>query len=259
MENYTRKDFKNQGNIKWNRSDAMKLSAAIRSFNKKIDKIKTLENENFIPGKLNYQIAKSEIFTRSELNRMIKSLNRFKKENAGDLIKTEGGEILTRWEKNELAFQSRNLRARLTRELNETITERGLSPNQMGDERIDALKSQIESLKNLNKVQGKDFENLKQRIQSQGRSDYEYYRALIYKQNYYEMIDGLKNFKNFEKFKAKLDSIKNPLNFYKFLEENELASDIQYMYDIGGKGVSRLGTEDKFNQILLNLNIIDKI
>ena len=157
MENYTRRDFKNQGNIKWNRSDAMKLSAAIRSFNKKIDKIKTLENENFIPGKLNYQIAKSEIFTRSELNRMIKSLNRFKKENAGDLIKTEGGEILTRWEKNELAFQSRNLRARLTRELNETITERGLSPNQMGDERIDALKSQIESLKNLNKVQGKTY------------------------------------------------------------------------------------------------------
>lgn len=250
---YSRKDF--SGNIKWTRSDIGKLSAAIRQFNKKIENIRTEENKNYLPSKIEYKNIKDEILTRSELNRMINSLNRFKKENAEKLYKTEAGETLTRWEKNELSFAARRIKSRITKELSQIELEGG-QIRLMGDERVSNLKAQLENLKGIETKVGKDFERLKQRILEQGRSDTEYFKALVFKENYYKMIEGLKNFKNFDKFKEKLDSFKNPISLYKFLDQNELASDIQFMYDIGGKGVSKISTEERFDFILESLEII---
>lgn len=256
---YHRSDFAGRGNIKWNRKDIARLSSAISNFNKNIDKLRTAENEAFMPSKLDYKTAKNEIFTRSELNRMINSLNRFKKENAGDLYTTQAGETLTKWERDELGLQSRIMQQRITKRIKEYTAEHGLSVNQMGDERLDALKSQLENLKQIESKKGADFNRLRMRLSEQGRSDIDYYRALIYRKNYETMLEGYQNFKHFKEFKAKLDSIKNPIKFYEFLDQNELASDIKYMYDIGGVGVSKMSDEDKFNNILLDLNIISEI
>lgn len=253
---YKRSDFKGKGNIKWTRSDIGKLSAAIRQFNKKLDQVRTTENENYLPSKLDYKSTKEEIFTRSELNRMINSLNRFKKENAEKLYQTQAGEILTKWERLELSYNARRMKQRISNEL-EKMGISTVKSGMLGNERVSNLQAQLQSLGDIETATGKQFETLKYRLQTQGRSDVDYYRALIFKENYYKMLEGYENFENYDKFKAKLDSIKNPLKFYEFLDQNDLTSDIQYMYDIGGKGVSKISSEEKFDTLLRELDIIE--
>ena len=54
--------------------------------------------------------------TRRELNRIINSLRRFKKEGAEELYTTQAGEQMTKWERRELGIQSGIAVRRLKRE-----------------------------------------------------------------------------------------------------------------------------------------------
>ena len=92
--------------IRWSRSDTAKLSRAVRDFNKKINELKNEENKLYLPEEIEYKETKKEITTRRELNRVINSLKRFKKEGAEELYTTKAGEKMTRWERRELGIQS---------------------------------------------------------------------------------------------------------------------------------------------------------
>ena len=92
--------------IRWSRSDTAKLSRAVRDFNKKINELKNEENKLYLPKEVEYKETKKEITTRRELNRVINSLKRFKKEGAEELYTTKAGEKMTRWERRELGIQS---------------------------------------------------------------------------------------------------------------------------------------------------------
>ena len=92
--------------IRWSRSDTAKLSRAVRDFNKKIKELKNEENSLYLPKEVEYKETKKEITTRRELNRVINSLKRFKKEGAEELYTTKAGEKMTRWERRELGIQS---------------------------------------------------------------------------------------------------------------------------------------------------------
>lgn len=82
-------------------------------------------------------------------------------------------------------------------------------------------------------------------------------KAITYKQNYLQMIKSYNNFDNYDKLINKLKSIENPIEFYKFVSQNELLSDITFMYDMSmNMGIGNLNEQANFNRMLESLNIL---
>lgn len=220
--------------ISWRRGDFVKLGRAVSNFNKKIRELQKEEKKLYLPEEVDYSTLKSEIATRSELNRMINSLKRFQREGAEELYVTESGVSLTKWERRELGIESRTVQRRLNKELqalNEP-TESGFSRAQMGSQRVQEIQSQIKNLRKIETLKGADFKRLRERIVSMGKSDYTYKRALQFRENYIKLMkEKYKNFENYDKFIAKLESITNPIEFFNFVSVNELTQDLTYQSD----------------------------
>ena len=243
--------------IKWKKGDLISLGKAVSQFNKKINELQKEENKLYLPEKIDFNEAKENIFTRKELKRLINSLRRFQKEGAEELYKTQSGEEMTKWERQELGIQSRIAQTRLRKELKELNkpTDSGFSKAQMGSQRVKEIKAQIENLRQIEKKSGYEFNMLKRRIQNVGKSDYSMRKAIIFRENYYKMLENYKNYENYERFIFELDKIKNPKSFYEFISQNELLADINYMYDLSGQGILGITDNEKFNYMLETIGI----
>jgi hypothetical protein len=211
--------------INWKRGDYISLGRAVSNFNKKIRELQAEENKLYLPDEINYKEAKENITTRKELNRLVNSLRRFQRQGAEDLYTTQAGESITKWERRELGIQSRIAQTRLRAELKnlEKPLESGYSRVQMGSIRAREIEAQIKNLKQIETKKGYEFNNLRQRIMSMGRSDYVMKKATIFRENYLKEMQKYSHFDNYEKLMNKLQSIKNPVAFFDFVSQNELA------------------------------------
>ena len=239
-----------QSQIRWKQGDYIRLGKAVSDFNKKINELQTEENKLYFPEKIDYKEAKENITTRSELNRIINSLRRFKREGAEELYTTEAGEQITRWERRELGIQSRIAQTRLRAELKELNKplESGFSRVQMGSIRAREIEAQIKNLKQIENKKGYEFKRLKERIQNIGTSDYVMKKALVYRENYLKEMEKYSHFDNYDKLIAKLNSIQNPIAFFKFMSQNELTQDLTYQSD-------EYYSQQAFNGFLQDLGI----
>lgn len=93
--------------IKWRKEDERVLRKAISDFNKKISKLeKTRKDKSYLPAKLDYKETRERLIkTRSELDRIVRSLGRFKGQEAFKKVTLPSGEELTNWEKKEIGYQ----------------------------------------------------------------------------------------------------------------------------------------------------------
>ena len=222
-----------QSQIRWKRGDFIRLGKAVSQFNNKINELQREENKLYLPDIISYEKAKGEITTRAELNRFINSLRRFQKEGAESLYITQAGEEITKWERRELGIQSRSAQLKLQAELkalNEPL-EGGFSRAQMGSAKVRALQSQIKNLKMIETKKGYEFNALRRRIRKMGASDYEMKKAIIYRENYLKEMEKYSHFDNYDELMKKLKSIENPINFFKFVSQNELTQDLTYQSD----------------------------
>lgn len=210
--------------INWKQGDFVRLGRAVAQFNRKINELQAEENKLYLPETINYKEAKENITTRRELNRLINSLRRFQREGAEDLYTTQAGEEITKWERRELGIQSRIAQTRLRAELKnlEKPLESGFSRVQMGSVRAREIEAQIKNLKQIENKIGYEFNQLKRRIMTQGRSDYTMKKATIFRENYLREMQKYSHFDNYDKLMNKLQSIKNPVSFYNFVSTNDL-------------------------------------
>lgn len=82
-------------------------------------------------------------------------------------------------------------------------------------------------------------------------------KAITYRNNYLEMIKSYKNYDNYDKLINKLKSIENPIEFYNYVSQNELLSDITYMYDMSmNLGIGNLNEQASFNRMLESIDIL---
>ena len=126
----------------------------------------------------------------------------------------------------------------------------------MGSTRVREIEAQLRNLKQIETKSGYEFRALKRRIQRVGTSDYSMRKAITYQENYLKMLkESYSNFDNYDKLMAKLESIKNPQKFYEYLSQNELLSDITYMYDLSGEGIAGVSDQNKFDFMLESLGI----
>ena len=87
--------------IRWTRSDYARLSYAVRQFNKKVSELEKLEG-NVAPEEFDYREVRDSIYSRKELNRVIKSLKRINRESQQRIRTLDSGERITQWELSEL-------------------------------------------------------------------------------------------------------------------------------------------------------------
>lgn len=92
-------------------------------------------------------------------------------------------------------------------------------------------RAELSNLKKFDKLKGYDFNRLKRRALRWNELDRDYKKAELYRQNYYVAIEQLKNFENYDVLRNKLDSIKNPLDFYEYIQQSKVLSDIFMWYD----------------------------
>lgn len=239
-----------QSKIRWKQGDFIRLGKAVSDFNKKINELQAEENKLYLPDTINYSEAKENITTRSELNRLINSLRRFKNEGAEDLYVTQAGEEITKWERRELGIQSRIAQTRLKNELknlNKPLSE-GFSRVQMGSQRAREIESQLKNLKQIENKKGYEFKRLKERIQNIGTSDYIMKKAIVYRENYVKEMEKYSHLDNYEKLVEKFESLKNPVKFYEYMSQNELTQDLTYQSD-------EYFTQQAFNSFLQDLGI----
>lgn len=92
--------------IKWRKEDEKVLRKAISDFNKKVRKLeKSRKDKSYLPSQLDYEGTKELVKTRSELDRIVRSLGRFKGQEAFKKVTLPSGEELTNWEKKEISYQ----------------------------------------------------------------------------------------------------------------------------------------------------------
>lgn len=213
--------------IRWNRSDYGKLSYAVRMFNKKVRELESLD-KNVLPEEFNYQELKNTIYSRKELNRVIKALRRFSiNESQQKTIKLEGGEEITKWEYSELKKAQKRAIS--------TIQERAKGivesdTNVIGDLEFKQLMRTKESIEDLFNRLGSEFRRTAKRTLSWGKKDYELWRASVFRENYMKALEEMSNYDNYELLVKKLKSIENPIKFYEYIQQSDILQDLFLFY-----------------------------
>lgn len=217
-----------QSQIRWKRGDYIKLGRAVSEFNKTVKKLEQEQGNLGLPELIDYKKLKSEIATRSELNRQLNLLRKIKEPSLQELsTKTE--EPMLEWEYQQLRGLARTTIRRAKQEIQtiqaQTPEQRGL----MGQARVQELEGSIRSLEKFTKSTGKKLENIKKRLSWFGASDASMKHAIVYRENYYREMEKYKDFEGYDELMEFLDGIKNPINFYDTLNDSgELISDLFY-------------------------------
>lgn len=244
--------------IRWKRGDYVKLSRAVSNFNKRINELKSMEDKelSYLPDLKDYKSIKENIYSRSELNRIIKSLKDVTKEKALDLYTTDSGVDLTRWEATEIKKAQRRALKSVNLEIQKI--EEGRPSIGMGDERLRELEATRKSIENIDKKQGYEFKRTKERIMELGKKDRELKQDSLFRENFLKALEETSDFENYDKLKEKLDSIKNPTKFYEFIKQSNIFMDLFIWYhDKSGTIVygAFATNEDAFNEGLEQLGI----
>lgn len=223
-----------QYHIRWTENDSKELSRAVRNFNAKVKRLEQKHSGTniIIPEKLSVKEMKGLINTRRDLQRELKSLQRFSQRGAEEIVtipNTDNNITLTQWQKKEMSIRAgivnrkRNQRLKEIEESN--VTSRGVdlgyTRGDIGMGRADklALKPTKAFTPKMHKVDvNKKFNMLK--IHSQ--SDYFTKKDIQYRENY---IKGL-----LETYNEK--DIKDVIDYIRKMDLNDFVKQGQSMPDM---------------------------
>lgn len=212
--------------IRWTKSDYGKLSYAVREFNKKVKELEAMD-KNVLPEEFNYQELKDTIYSRKELNRVIKALRRFNNESQQKTLKLESGQEITRWEYSELKKAQKRAIGTIQEKARGIIED---DTNVIGDLEFKQLMRTKESIEDLFNRLGSEFKRTAKRTLSWGKNDYELWRASVYRENYMEALKEMSNYDNYELLIKKLNSIENPIKFYEYISQSDILKDLFLFY-----------------------------
>lgn len=94
--------------IRWTENDSRELTRSVKNFNAKVKRLEEKykgRSDVVIPEKVSVKELKELVGTRRDLNREIKSLQRFSKRGSEELVKVpkvEDSTLLTKWQKTEM-------------------------------------------------------------------------------------------------------------------------------------------------------------
>ncbi len=256
--------------IRYDKKLDQEINRTIKNFNQKIVRLEKQEKE-LLPSKITKKELKESVYTRSELQRKLKELQRFSKRGAEDIITTSGGIRLTKYELNEIKRENARVKRNITREINRLKFNKpkifGKTQtstfSEMGDTDYLNLVARRKALeKDINKLSRDEFERFTKLIEKTGKS--QQYMNNIFKENYFEMLTDLAYYFDYDKDKLnklrdKLMKLK-PNDFLKLFKEDKSIRAILDYYPIVTNSFNAINPDDiKDDVITLYDNLIDNI
>lgn len=222
-----------QYNIRWGRSDYSKLSHLVRKVNKKVFEIEVKRPDiaGYQPAMLDYQSAKAEIKTRRDFNNFIHKYERYLRDGVEEVVKTERGGRLTKFDVNEIKIYDlvENAKKARTRErLGEkdvTIANKkvGFKRKESGTIKENEVKSRTHKVKNMSQD---DITHLLRLIDRKMYSSYDIEKKQKMISNY---VKGLIA----EGYSDELQQMLNKIPLEKFLEivDTDETATFDFIYD----------------------------
>lgn len=229
-----------KGEIKWRRGDYIKLGRAISEYNKKIRRLENEGKSLYLPMEYNYIEERDKIRTRKGYNQLINRLARATEENLSTFEILGSGDLISRYEYGEIKREKANYQRQLTRQLKSI--DKSLYPYKSIME-MD-IEGKLEDIRKWEYNRGDEFKDTVRGIFYKTSSDAKYRQAENYMKNYKKVMEKYSGFANYDILKKKMDSITNPLDFYKYVGTNELLQDLQYQSD-------EQYTQERFNDFVL--------
>lgn len=239
--------------IRWTRSDYARLSYAVRQFNKTVRELEKLDN-NVAPEEFDYSDVRDAIYSRKELNRVIKSLKRIGRESQQKVVSLPSGVQITQWEYSELKKAQKRAVERTTDKARAIVES---DTNVMGDKEFRQLVRTRESIEDLFNRVGSDFKRTAKRALSWGKNDYDLWRASIYRENFMNSLEEMSTYNNYNILYNKLKSIKNPIQFYNYVSQSETLLDLFLFYKEKSTAQTLGGYKD--NQEAFDTAIFDEL
>ena len=228
--------------IRYDKKLNQEINRTIKNFNQKITRLEKQERE-LLPSKITKQELKNTSFTRAELKRKLKELQRFSKRGAEDLIETKGGVKLTRYELSNIKRENARIKRNITREINRLKVKKPkifgktqtATFSEMGDTDYLNLVARRKALeKDINKLSREEFERFKKLIEKTSKN--QQYMNTVFKENYFGMLTDLAYYygydnKKLDEMKKKLMKLK-PNDFLRLFKEDKSIRAILDYYPI---------------------------
>ena len=256
--------------IRYDKKLNQEINRTIKNFNQKIARLEKQDRE-LLPSKITKKDLKSSAYTRAELQRKLKELQRFSNRNAEDVIETGGGVRLTRYDYQNIKRENTRIKRNITREINRLRVNKpkifGKTQtstfSEMGDHDYLNLVARRKALeKDINKLSREEYERFTKLIEKTGKN--QQYMNSIFKQNYFDMLADLAYYFDYDNdklnmLKQKLMNLK-PNNFLKLFKEDKSIRAILDYYPIVTNSFNAINPDDiKEDVINLYDNLINNI
>lgn len=256
--------------IRYDKKLNQEINRTIKNFNQKIARLEKQERE-LLPSKITKKDLKSSVYTRTELRRKLKELQKFSTRGAEDVITTSGGVKLTQYELSNIKRENARVKRNITREINRLKVEKpkvfGKTQtstfSEMGDTDYLNLVARRKALeKNIDKLSREEFEKFTKLIEKTGKN--QQYMNNIFKQNYFEMLTDLAYYFDYDNdklnlLKQKLMNLK-PNDFLKLFKDDKSIRAILDYYPVVTNSFNAINPDDiKEDVINLYDTLIDNI
>lgn len=275
--------------LKWTRSNVAKLSNAVRSFNKEVEKHYEDMDIKALPKLLTYRDVKDRILTKKDLELTLSTLKKIKNKNAFNLESSSSNPNVQyiHWSKMTAERLDKIHQANMTTEA-ENIRKQFVSKakkvkigdqeynviHQMSSPRLSQLESYLER-PNIEMLESAgDYERLHlyfDRILKYGFDSSIKDMGKIYQENYLRMFEGYQNLQGYDEAVEIIKNMK-PEDFYEWAKRNDVNyDDFHEHYDnrllqgrfselISTLGVDTSGFEDTEDSIeFMSENFLDTL
>ena len=256
--------------IRYDKKLNQEINRTIKNFNQKIARLEKEERE-LLPSKISKRELKDSVYTRTELYRKLKELQRFSNRGAEDIIATGGGARLTMYDYQNIKRENARIKRNITREINRLRVEKpkifgkiqSSTFSEMGDTDYLNLVARRKALeKDINKLSKEELERFRKLVEKTGKS--QQYMNSIFKENYFEMLTDLAYYFNYDNdklniLKQKLMKLK-PNDFLKLFKDDKSIRAILDYYPVVTNSFNAINPDDiKEDVVNLYDNLIDNI
>lgn len=256
--------------IRYDKKLNQEINRTIKNFNQKIARLEKQKKE-LLPSKITKKDLKENVYTRTELYRKLKELQRFSSRGAEDIIATGGGVRLTMYDYQNIKRENARIKRNITREINRLRVSKpkifgkiqSSTFSEMGDTDYLNLVARRKALeKDINKLSRDELERFRKLVEKTGKS--QQYMNSIFKENYFEMLTDLAYYFNYDNdklnlLKQKLMKLK-PNDFLKLFKDDKSIRAILDYYPIVTNSFNAINPDDiKEDVVNLYDNLIDNI
>lgn len=256
--------------IRYDKKLNQEINRTIKNFNQKVKRLEKQERE-LLPSTINKRDLKDSVYSRNELVRKLKELQRFSNRGAEDVITTSAGVKLTKYELQNIKRESARAKRNITREITRLSTSRpkifgkkvSSTYSQMGDSDFLNLVARRKALdKKIDELSSKNLESYRKLVKKTLKN--QDYMNSVFKENYFDMLTDLAYYFDYDN--KKLDELKkklmalDPNDFLKLFKEDKSIRAILDYYPIVTNSFNAINPDDiKDDVVNLYDNLINNI